>query len=82
VQFRSWRSSKTWAPHRTAGANPKPPVSRPRSHTGRGATGEKLYSKTYCQKPNAQLTMRTSLTAYGTATVRKLWPLSKKQLNG
>jgi len=32
-------------PHRTAGADPKPPVFRPRSHSGRGATGEKLYSK-------------------------------------
>ena len=31
--------------HPTAGANPESPVFRPRSHSGRGATGEKLYSK-------------------------------------
>jgi hypothetical protein len=36
------------APHGTAGADPKSPVFRPRSHLVRRATGEKLYSKTHC----------------------------------
>lgn len=32
-------------PQHTAGADPKSPVFRPRSHLERAATGEKLYSK-------------------------------------